>query len=241
MSAESNWLTRISPTESLRQNYRELAALGGLDPYGQHKLLWQFFDRPRTKAPEHTAFLFRAELREGLPLFYVLSRDVPQDKTGHWRVEPREYHPDLHVGDRLAFKLRVNPVVARKGETGERSKRHDVVMDAKLRAGWKEMLPDERPSLAHIADEAGACWLRQREVQMGCHISSDFFRTEGHMNHCLKGRRDENGKCRGIALTTMDFEGELQITDQEQFKSAIFSGIGPAKAFGCGLLLVRRI
>jgi len=61
------------------------------------------------------------------------------------------------------------------------------------------------------------------------------------MNHCLTGRRDEQGKRCSIALTTMDFEGDLQITDPEQFTSAMLDDIGPAKALGCGLLLARRM
>lgn len=59
--------------------------------------------------------------------------------------------------------------------------------------------------------------------------------------HCLKGRRDEKGNCRGISLSTLDFEGELSVTDPGIFLSALFKGIGPAKAFGCGLMLVRRV
>ena len=110
-----------------------------------------------------------------------------------------------------------------------------------LQLGWKDMPPDQRPTLACLSAEAGACWLREREANIGCRISPDFFRAEGHMNHCLTGRRDEQGKRFGIALTTMDFEGDLQITDPEQFTSAMLDDIGPAKALGCGLLLARRM
>lgn len=38
----------------------------------------------------------------------------------------------------------------------------------------------------------------------------------------------------------VDFEGELQVTDLKRFTPILFNGIDPAKAFGCGLLLVRR-
>jgi CRISPR system Cascade subunit CasE len=39
----------------------------------------------------------------------------------------------------------------------------------------------------------------------------------------------------------LDFEGRLKIVDADRFKQALFEGIGSAKAFGCGLMLVRRI
>ena len=55
------------------------------------------------------------------------------------------------------------------------------------------------------------------------------------------GRRDEQGRCRGIALSTLDFEGELIVTKPEILLPALLNGIGPAKSFGCGLLLVRHI
>ncbi|WP_407081634.1 type I-E CRISPR-associated protein Cas6/Cse3/CasE [Methylomonas montana] len=33
----------------------------------------------------------------------------------------------------------------------------------------------------------------------------------------------------------------MQITDPEKFRQALFQGIGRSKAFGCGLLMVRRV
>ena len=261
MNGDAYWMSRISPVREAFE-HKDWVDIGGLDPYGQHQLLWKLFDLPRTSSPEQTAFLFRAELRDGLPLFYVLSRIVPRDTSGKWRIDPREYRPDLYAGDRLAFKLRANPVSLAKKEREpseaeswrkNREKnglsvrdvtrkriRHDVVMEAKQRMGWKDLPPDERPSLAQLAYEAGSCWLREKEARLGCLIEADRLRVDGHFVHCLKGRRDEKGICRGIALSTLDFEGELSVTDPEIFLPALLNGIGPAKAFGCGLLLVRR-
>lgn len=241
MNGESYVLTRISP---LREafDYKDWSALGGLDPYGEHQLLWKFFDLPRNEKPTQAEFLFRAERSDGLPLFYVLSRVIPRDTTGKWCIEPREYRPDLRPGDRLTFKLRTNPTVARASESGKRGQRHDVVMDAKRRMNWKEIPMEDRPTLAHVAYEAGSRWLQGREERLGCRFDVDHLRVDGHAVHCLKGRRDENGNCHGIALSTLDFEGQLQVTDPDCFLiNGLFAGIGPAKAFGCGLLLVRRL
>lgn len=74
---------------------------------------------------------------------------------------------------------------------------------------------------------------------MGCLIEAKRVRVDGHFDYCLKGRRDEKGNCRGIALSTLDFEGELSVTDPEIFLPALLKGISSAKAFGCGLVLVR--
>lgn len=261
MNGGTCWLSRISPEREAFE-HKDWVGIGGLDPYGQHKLLWTLFDLPRTSSPEQTAFLFRSELKDGLPLFYVLSHVVPHDTSGKWRIDPREYRPDLRAGDQLTFKLRANPVSLAKNDrtpdeaeiwTKKRERngfvikdvsrkriRHDVVMHAKQRMGWKDLPPDERPSLAHVAYDAGAGWLREREPRLGCQFAPNSLRVDGHFVHCLKGRRNEKGNCRGITLSTLDFEGELSVTKPETFLSALLTGIGPAKAFGCGLMLVRR-
>jgi CRISPR system Cascade subunit CasE len=46
---------------------------------------------------------------------------------------------------------------------------------------------------------------------------------------------------KGIELATVDFEGTLEVADPARFLDALVRGVGPAKAFGCGLMLVRRI
>ena len=254
MTGDSHWLTRISPGPDL--GFRDLAALGGLDPYGQHQLLWRLFDLPRDDKPARAEFLFRTEMRDGLPLFYMLSRMLPKDPTGRWRIEPREYRPDLRSGDGLAFKLRANPVKlekrdrdpdtiaawsenrAKKGlkpkDATRQRVRHDLVMDAKRRMNWHDLSPAERPTTNQIAYDAASAWLHEREQRIGCRFVFDKLRVDGHRVHRMKRRR-------GIVISTLDFEGELKVTDPDAFLSGLFNGLGPAKAFGCGLILVRRV
>src|SRR5699024_1292613 len=87
--------------------------------YGAHQLLWRLFpshDGPRP-------FLFRQELEReqvqngaarGLPLFYVLSEKQPAPVAGVLNVESKPFAPSLTAGDKLAFKLRANPTIARR-------------------------------------------------------------------------------------------------------------------------------
>lgn len=44
-----------------------------------------------------------------------------------------------------------------------------------------------------------------------------------------------------ISVQRASFEGVLKVEHVESFKSALISGVGPAKAFGCGLLSVAPI
>lgn len=46
---------------------------------------------------------------------------------------------------------------------------------------------------------------------------------------------------RGLTFGTALFEGQLTVTDSTKFRRAWSSGIGPGKAFGCGLLSVAPI
>ncbi|MGH8802246.1 MAG: type I-E CRISPR-associated protein Cas6/Cse3/CasE [Casimicrobiaceae bacterium] len=43
-----------------------------------------------------------------------------------------------------------------------------------------------------------------------------------------------------MRLSTVDLTGMLEIIDPTPFTRALFGSIGRGKAFGCGLLLVRR-
>ena len=42
-------------------------------------------------------------------------------------------------------------------------------------------------------------------------------------------------------LVTCTFEGVLRVNEPERLTRLLENGVGPAKAFGCGLLLVRRL
>ncbi|MBN0632140.1 type I-E CRISPR-associated protein Cas6/Cse3/CasE, partial [Pseudomonas aeruginosa] len=43
-----------------------------------------------------------------------------------------------------------------------------------------------------------------------------------------------------ISVLRAAFEGRLRISRQDAFGQALVAGIGPAKAFGCGLLSLAR-
>lgn len=45
----------------------------------------------------------------------------------------------------------------------------------------------------------------------------------------------------GVTLAVAEYEGVLQITDLEAFKSMLVNGLGRGKAYGCGLLTLARL
>ena len=44
-----------------------------------------------------------------------------------------------------------------------------------------------------------------------------------------------------ITVSVATFEGVLIVTDPENLRSALTAGIGPAKAYGCGLLTLAPL
>jgi CRISPR system Cascade subunit CasE len=220
-------LSRVTLRTDLRVS--QIAQLARLDPYGQHQAVWQLFDAPPATARTSTPFLFRHEWQGDLPAFYVLSPSMPQDRADLWHIQSKPYAPQLAVGDRLHFKLRVNPVVTRNG------KRHDVVMDMKQRSGWKDLPPAERPALNVLAYEAGKTWLAERAEKHGFSITPGSLLVDGYRAHEVRRRGHAL-----IRFSTLDFTGLLTVSDPAKLLSILYYGIGPAKGFGCGLMLVKR-
>lgn len=203
--------------------------------YGAHQLLWRLF-------PDHEGarpFLFRQELEEGeagqapkgLPLFYVLSDREPAAASDLFEVQCKPFAPTLSVGDRLAFRLRANPTVA-KSVAGKRGQRADVLMAAK-----KLFPPGQRTGAECVQamDQAARDWLATRSEASG--FSLPVLQEVGaYRQHALKkpGRRDP------IQFSSVDYEGLLEVTDPGRLIETLAQGVGRAKAFGCGLMLLRR-
>lgn len=250
----------------LRRNAspKDIAALGRFDGYQLHKIVWDFFsDGPDRKRD----FLYRHETVNGWPTFYTISERRPTDPGGLWVINGstvKPYAPKLAKGDHLAFQLRANPVQLAKKEratneietwrksreerglkqkeTTKKRIRNDVVMEAKKCIKYKNLLNDQRPHVATLIQEAGMAWLKEKENEFGFYVKDDkdnpSIRVDGYRQHKLfrsKGLQP-------VTFSTLEFNGILAVVDPKTFvEKCLFTGIGPAKAFGCGLMLVRRI
>lgn len=240
---------------------REIVSLGRSDGYKLHKMVWDIFsDGPDRKRD----FLYRFERITGLPTYYTVSEREPNDPTELWEINTKPYVPKLSQGDRLAFKLRVNPIQSAKmertaeeleiwhksrAERGlipsksmekgwtEKVIRHDVVMEAKTKIDFKNLPGEQRPHVAKLIQDAGLEWLTSREKEYGFTVVQTGTRADGYCQHRLfKGKSAKPTK-----FSTLEFDGVLTVTDPNIFvEKCLFQGIGPAKGFGCGLMLVRR-
>lgn len=244
MPNENYFLYKISPKPGL--SYRQIFKIGDLDPYGQHQAVWKLFDLPRHETKEKADFLFRFDIdkQNKLPVFYVLScKQPPRDREGIWDIEFKKYNPDIRQGDRLAFNVRVNPIVTKKPSEPDpnpkKRKRHDVVMEAKNLLKNEGIPKDRWPHINEIIHNTGINWLKVRAEKNGFIFSDGEdgreVRVEGYHVHRFfrKGKK--------TSYSSLDFIGTLSVITPDLFKEILFEGLGPAKAFGCGLMLVKRI
>jgi CRISPR system Cascade subunit CasE len=195
-------------------------------PYLLHQALWQVFsDSPDRRRD----FLYRLDLEAGRPRVYALSPRKPVGAGHLWQVETQRFAPRVEAGELLDFTLRANPVVTRNG------KRHDVVMDAKKALAAEGVPPAERPTQAELVQEHAGAWLERRVAKHGFSLVTGTLRAEGHQVH-----RFQKPSGRPVHVATCDFHGVLRADDPDRLLESIANGIGPAKGFGCGLLLLKR-
>jgi len=236
---------------------KEVAILVRGDGYSLHKLVWNLFSDSHDRKRD---FLYRYESVNGWPTFYTVSTREPEVSSGLWEIQIKKYKPKIGQGERLSFKLRANPIKHDKKERtrdeieiwcasrkaqGIKEKpptkkriRHDVVMEAKTQLNFKEMPHDKRPYVAELIQEAGVTWLKACENKKGFFVSATDVRIDGYNQQKLfKGKG-----AKPVTFSTLDFNGILTVTDPDTFiEKCLFMGIGPAKGFGCGLMLVRRV
>ena len=199
-------------------------------PYAAHQLLWKAF--PKDEKADRD-FLFRQENRRGLPCFYVVSSRRPANHE-LFEIETKDYAPRIRSGQRLAFSLTANPVVARKIEGRTRSAKHDVWMDAKREA--RELKLDGEKLIAHCQSRTKQ-WLISRAESLGFFLLEDLLSVDGYFQHQFYRRKGN----RPICFSSIDYQGILEVNDPERFLRILFEGVGRARSFGCGLMLVRNI
>ncbi|SDN37071.1 type I-E CRISPR-associated protein Cas6/Cse3/CasE [Pseudomonas jinjuensis] len=201
---------------------RNLASHG--DAYRDHALVWRLF--PGDGLPRD--FIFRRDLDAlGRPVYFIVSRRPPQTDSGLLQVQSKAYRPQLSVGEWLRFDLRANPTISRKVE-GKSSRRHDVLMDAKRRAG-------SPVQVQQAVDAAGLAWLLERSVNWGLEVAGDSVLQSAYQQHRLhpRGKR--------IEYSSLDYQGFARVVDPQRLQQALLEGVGHGKGFGCGLLLVKRV
>jgi CRISPR system Cascade subunit CasE len=87
-----------------------------------------------------------------------------------------------------------------------------------------------------VMQDAARQWLTKREEHIGATIDTHHLIINNYQQEQVASESKNNL----IRYSTIDFQGVLNVTDSEKFQAVLFKGIGKAKAFGCGLMLVKR-
>jgi len=227
MGAETMLISRVQlrPDAAGKTKFREDVP----DAYLLHSLVWDLFaDAPDRKRD----FIYRSDLAQGLPAFFCVSDRAPDDQKGIWHVASKPYAPLVKTGQAFSFVLRANPIRAKRDDE-HKQHRHDVVMELKTRLKEK---PGVRPRESDIVQQAGFDWLAQKGKANGFSIRAEDVRADGYFPLRFKKPRGHHE----IRISTLDFTGLLTVTDPDPFVRALFTGIGPAKGFGCGMMMIKR-
>ncbi len=195
--------------------------------YSLHQLIWSLFNS------EKRNFLFRMDHKPEYISFIVVSNIPPQNPTKFWEIETKPYHPKLHQHQTLLFKLRANPIKTKKTSDKKR-KRHDVVMEMKKELKFKKSELKKPLPYNQIIQRSGYKWLQDRMGKHGFHVKPEEVRIDGYLQHIFQKRKHS------IKISTLEFTGKLTVQDPVKFSNTLIKGMGPAKGFGCGLLLVKN-
>lgn len=187
--------------------------------YAMHQWLWELFPG----IPERQYLYRREALHDGF-CFYLLSASRPSGEHAFFEVATRPFAPDLQEGLSLRFSLRANPVVCQNG------KRHDVLMAAKYQQ--RRVESDVQAIQAH-QQRAALAWLNRQAEAAGFQVEQASVTAYRQQQFSRPRSRQP------VRFSSVDYEGVLRITNSARFGARLGQGFGKARAFGCGLMLIR--
>lgn len=145
----------------------------------------------------------------------------------------------LANGQQFAFRLTANPVEHRRRPM-------QPTKDQIERAQEERLARSAR--LGHRTVEHQTQWLLQRAGRLGFEVppassseaageQTSDLRVVGRARRSFR-RGDSSGQ---VSLQVVTYEGRLRVTDADALRSSMLAGIGPAKAYGCGLLTLAPL
>jgi CRISPR system Cascade subunit CasE len=215
------YLSRLILNPRSRRVQREIA-----EPYQMHRSLMRSFPDDLDREQERVLFRVDTDPRSGA--IAVLLQSTLEPRWGwlenggssdyllppgiHQNPATKPFDPHLAVGQVLAFRLRANPTVKRKFDTGDHKR------------------------VGLYGEEEQLAWLERKGEQGGFRLLS--ARTSGQPDVGGKIRRDSD--THQLKLLAVQFDGLLQVTDPDLLRETVRQGIGSGKGLGFGLLSLAR-
>lgn len=253
MSDASLWFTRATVRENAPDVIPLINTIFPKDSASRrldvtHRLLWTLMTEEvqtvgKLKTPEggdKAAFLWRNAPEAGRNKCYYVLGPRPRLESAFFDIETKPWAPAFSAGDHLAFDVVVNATVNRmvdaaKGRNGRQ--RVDVVMDA-IHAAERDPQHAPRSMLRNaLAEGALVAWWTAQGERNGFRMVQTL--TVGDYKTVLIDDRRRTGH-RFPQIGVAHLSGTLEITDPAAFATRVANGFGRAKAFGCGLMLLKR-
>lgn len=137
----------------------------------------------------------------------------------------KPYDPSPETGMTVRFNLLVNVTVDKPVPNG-RSRRIDPVLQAWIDSGKKAIWQS-------LGFEVGCKWIGDRQERNGFRLTQVDLADYEVIEFMREGKP--------LRLGTIAYSGTMEITESDKFKGAMLNGIGHGRAWGCGLLLCKRI
>lgn len=217
------YLSQLALNPRSRQVKSECA-----DPYQMHRTLCRAWG-DECKAAQ---ILYRVEPEQERGFCLLVQSHLEPDwgfLQGDYLLrgaQVKPFEPQLQAGQRLTFRLRANPTKSAIGpeQTSGRGKREGLFREAERRD-----------------------WLLRQAARCGFEIPIIAQTKEGPVydlrqldERALTATPQGPAREKRAVLSSVLFEGRLEITDADVFQAALQNGIGRGKAFGFGLLSLRR-
>ncbi len=179
-----------------------------------HRALWTLFPGFERQTNEPAPFLYRIEtmnLAQGAQVLVQSTIKPAKQSDRATLLATRDIDPKPVAGQTLAFTLTANITKAIRDQGNPERKIRVPLIQEAQQIDWLKR------KLAGAADSVGGLKVQPHPPT--------YFR---------KGRRP--GK-----IVAVSVEGVMTVKNPKQLLTLLKKGVGPAKAFGCGLLLVRRV
>lgn len=218
-----SWLTRLEI--DIESTWKERIK----DNYDWHKKIWECF--PETGSNVKRDFLTRIDTFESGFKVWILAQKKPicPNWCSRENFKLKEVAPSFLAHRYYAFDLRANPTrkLVQRDSTGKRlkGKRIPIVDHEELRT-WliqKGKIRCNKPITGEPIP-GGFTLFEQHPLEISPMVEN-HFRKKSHQAY-------HGG---------VQFRGIIEVTDFEKFKETYHYGIGSAKSFGFGLLLLAPI
>jgi CRISPR system Cascade subunit CasE len=228
------WLNPLRPNaQRLLRNPQAMhaAVLGGLScqPVTE-RVLWRL-------EPDSTHRAAVLVLTQSTPSWEHLIEQAGWPNSDQPQALVRSYKPLLDqivLGREFAFRLRANPVTAtRNPRKPTAAHRRHLEASAHPRG----------VRVPHRTVEHQLAWLHERANRWGFEITTTSGITDVRLTarERLVFRKGAGTATRTVTIETATFDGRLRITDPAIARERLLSGVGAARAYGCGLITLAPL